>query len=365
MNNLTLGRPKESGPILSICIPTYNRAERLENLFRNLLPILNRHADAIEIHVSNNSSTDNTQAIIDKWVIALSLEVVVQPENIGGTRNIVEVTKNAKGRWVIIIGDDDEFVPENFSILLNVLHSSDPQEWILVGIGNNQGNEYLLGNLKSGQYSAPMMRWIFLSRGISRFGFIAMHVIPRHLLPAYWALLSEPIDAWNSWPHLAFFLRHVLDEGRTRILRFPVVISRAHADSGFWQIGDWVCLVLRKLNVILEFKTVKRPLRIYKRLQILREILNLSVIKDLLFWRIVDPGEFSRRANREVRLTLANHLGSFSPCYIYLVAIEIFSFIPHKCLCNALKMLGRDKGIYNYKMRREKYLGADGTSRGQ
>lgn len=363
----TKGLPEnhDSDPILSICIPTFNRAKYLDNLLRNLSEIKRQHANAIEIHVSDNSSTDNTQAIIGKWADALSLKVVVQPENIGGTRNIVEVTRNARSRWAITIGDDDVFIPENLTKLLDVLRSSDPREWILVGIANKQGNEYLLGNLSSGQYSPRMLRWVFLKRGISCFGFIGMHVIPTHSLPNYWKLLSEPIEGWNSWPHLALFLRHVMHNGRTRILRLPVVISSPNEDSAFFQIGDWVCVTLRKLNVILEIKTTKLSLRLYRRLHILREVLNVLIIKDILFWRIVDPADFYQRANTEVRLTLGKHLRSFSPCFIYIIAIKMFSLVPHKLLRMALTITRRSESILNYEARRTQFHGVDGTSRGQ
>lgn len=49
------------GAFLSICIPTYNRAEVVYKTVRN---ILNYNGNNIEIVVSNNCSSDNTEELL-------------------------------------------------------------------------------------------------------------------------------------------------------------------------------------------------------------------------------------------------------------------------------------------------------------
>ena len=47
--------------LLSIAIPTYNRAKSLENLLRGLLPQVKKREREVEICISDNGSGDSTR----------------------------------------------------------------------------------------------------------------------------------------------------------------------------------------------------------------------------------------------------------------------------------------------------------------
>ena len=53
-------------PILSICIPTYNRAQYLEVSLDALIVELQDFSDQVEIVVSDNASTDTTREIVER-----------------------------------------------------------------------------------------------------------------------------------------------------------------------------------------------------------------------------------------------------------------------------------------------------------
>ena len=57
-------------PILTIAIPTYNRATFLENNLKQLYNNWQQLNDKnyLEIIISNNASTDNTKAIVQQFV---------------------------------------------------------------------------------------------------------------------------------------------------------------------------------------------------------------------------------------------------------------------------------------------------------
>lgn len=62
-------------PLLSICIPTYNRASYLEGAILNIITD-NAFGDEVEIIISDNASTDNTEEIAKnthKNIIILSI----------------------------------------------------------------------------------------------------------------------------------------------------------------------------------------------------------------------------------------------------------------------------------------------------
>ena len=54
-------------PLLSITIPTWNRAPILEIALSQLLPQLIEFKDSIELIISDNCSTDNTSEVINKF----------------------------------------------------------------------------------------------------------------------------------------------------------------------------------------------------------------------------------------------------------------------------------------------------------
>ena len=54
----------DASPLLSICIPTYNRRDFLETCLRSVVEELERHPDtSIEVVVSDNASTDGTREL--------------------------------------------------------------------------------------------------------------------------------------------------------------------------------------------------------------------------------------------------------------------------------------------------------------
>ena len=54
-------------PLLSICIPTFNRSELLNVCLATVLPQTVDFADIVEVVVSDNASSDATQTLLSKY----------------------------------------------------------------------------------------------------------------------------------------------------------------------------------------------------------------------------------------------------------------------------------------------------------
>lgn len=52
-------------PLLSICIPTYDRAELLRSALLSLAPQVKEMADEVEVIISDNCSTDSSKGAVD------------------------------------------------------------------------------------------------------------------------------------------------------------------------------------------------------------------------------------------------------------------------------------------------------------
>jgi len=96
---------RSSRPLVTIGIPTRNRAEMLE---RALKSALQQDYENIEVIVSDNASTDETQLVVRA---SMSRDVRVRyyysPSNVGSTRNFNAVLGRATGDFFMWLGDDD------------------------------------------------------------------------------------------------------------------------------------------------------------------------------------------------------------------------------------------------------------------
>lgn len=98
-------------PLLSIAIPTFNRAQFLRiNLKRLLCEIKKIDQNQVEILVSDNASEDGTDIVVrDAVKSGLPVRYLRNKQNIGSDANFAQCFNMARGRYVVIMGDDDLF----------------------------------------------------------------------------------------------------------------------------------------------------------------------------------------------------------------------------------------------------------------
>lgn len=96
-------------PHLSICIPTYNRAEFLDRSLDVIKTFVTRHRSSYRINVciSDNCSTDPTSQVVSKYSNSISIAYSRQKENIGADRNFLSAVSLATGDYVLLLGSDD------------------------------------------------------------------------------------------------------------------------------------------------------------------------------------------------------------------------------------------------------------------
>lgn len=99
-------------PILSICIPTYNRADYLHDALLSILVQLTPElSHAVEVVVADNASTDHTEQVAKEFIEKIDQFVYVKnPDNVGFDGNVNIVVRAATGRYCWYLGDDDAIV---------------------------------------------------------------------------------------------------------------------------------------------------------------------------------------------------------------------------------------------------------------
>lgn len=112
-------------PLLTIAIPTFNRAEQLEGLLRVLKPqILN--APEVELFVSDNASDDRTPEVIacaqERFdAMGVHFRAHRHASNIGSDANFAFCFREAAGTFFWMCGDDDLIVPGAVADMLRLL----------------------------------------------------------------------------------------------------------------------------------------------------------------------------------------------------------------------------------------------------
>lgn len=90
---------------LSICIPTYNRAEYLPATFESIAA---QWRDDLEITVADNASTDNTAELVAQLGKRFgNVRYFRWDENQGADRNYLKCVEIATGEYCWILGSDD------------------------------------------------------------------------------------------------------------------------------------------------------------------------------------------------------------------------------------------------------------------
>ena len=101
-----------SSPLVSVLIPTYNRKVLLK---RALDSVLKQTYKNIEIYITDNASTDGTIELIQEYLNNDKRIIYNRREkNMGPLYNGSEAYTHLKGKYAIVLCDDDYFISDTF-----------------------------------------------------------------------------------------------------------------------------------------------------------------------------------------------------------------------------------------------------------
>jgi len=99
--------PRASQPVVSVCIPTFNRRGYLTEAMESVLA---QSFGDFELVISDNASTDDTAEAVLSFGDP-RIRYFRNDRNIGAPANWLNAVANALGRYCAIIGDDDRWAP--------------------------------------------------------------------------------------------------------------------------------------------------------------------------------------------------------------------------------------------------------------
>lgn len=155
-------------PLLSICIPTYNRARFLCTSIERFRQGIASDMD-IELLISDNCSPDETPDVVNTAIAhGMKCTYIRNESNIGPDGNFLQCFQRAKGKYIWLCGDDDFLIPEKLRPLYDTLASGD-YGLVELNIDKNKHSRVPEIIADAGEFLSEVHVWItFMSSNIFR-----------------------------------------------------------------------------------------------------------------------------------------------------------------------------------------------------
>jgi glycosyltransferase involved in cell wall biosynthesis len=137
-------------PLISIAIPTYNRAKILNEALCILIPQIEQYGNQIELIISDNASTDNTTLIVSQIIEKFNFHNILYNrnlENLGFFGNFIKCKELSNGKFIWLLSDDDHLTNEIISYIMSIINFNIPYSCIY--LKNTQKNKLFHCNMIS------------------------------------------------------------------------------------------------------------------------------------------------------------------------------------------------------------------------
>jgi abequosyltransferase len=120
-------------PLLTLAIPTYNRAWCLRELLSVLVDQL-IDEPRVELIISDNASSDDTETVVREFSArGLRVRYIRNVENVGPDANFLQCFEQARGKYTWIFSDDDLIIPGGIAKILSYCQAA---EYDLIWVSN-------------------------------------------------------------------------------------------------------------------------------------------------------------------------------------------------------------------------------------
>jgi len=157
--------------LLSIAIPTYNRAFYLD---KNLNELFKQYRNNFQVIVQDNASNDNTPNVVNKYKkMGLPIVYEINEKNLGWSKNFEICFKKVKTDYVILLGDDDVIIDGGINTILKNIRKSNPD---LIFMKAFAFNNYNFKKNKKENYGDLLNLESFLYKSILQFRLMSSYV---------------------------------------------------------------------------------------------------------------------------------------------------------------------------------------------
>ena len=119
--------------LLSVCVPTFNRAAFIRISARFWLEQLAPFADRVELIIADNASHDETASVLRSYASLGAFRLIVRPQHLTFNETARDlVVEQARGEYVWVCGDDDYLNPGGLATAVAAIEAHRDQDHFYV-----------------------------------------------------------------------------------------------------------------------------------------------------------------------------------------------------------------------------------------
>lgn len=199
--------------LVSIIMPSYNTASYISESINS---VINQTYKNWELIIVDDSSTDNTDEIVSKFLNDERIKYLKNDKNSGAAISRNKALREAKGKWIAFLDSDDLWIPEKLEKQINFMeennHSFSYTFYEEIDeIGNNL-NIRILGPkkiTKFGMYNYCWLGCLTVMYNAEKIGLIQIKDIKKNNDYAMWLKVINKYNCYLYPYSLAFYRKRV------------------------------------------------------------------------------------------------------------------------------------------------------------
>lgn len=248
-------------PLLSIVIPTYNRAGLLEESLRLLMPLATTYG--CEVVIADNASDDDTQSMVAGYRLRYdAVKYFRQSSNLGYDRNVLAGYRMARGKYVWLLGDSYQIKAEGFDAVIQKLKTGNVDAVVV--------------NAKDRVKGIPSRQYSDASELLSDLGW-HMTLLNSFIIPASFAVdVTNERYVGTYFIHLGVFFENIVRIDRPNIEWLSLNVTEdtlTDRSRGFLRGGGWLHTIFEVLvtNYFTLIMSMPHQLSLAAKLKCIRD----------------------------------------------------------------------------------------------
>lgn len=196
-----------AGYVLSIVIPTYNRAELLQFLIKSIIYDFNFWPEDLELVIIDNASTDHTREMVERYIFeGVPIRLVVNKCNIGMDGNLAACFNISEAKYLWQIGDDEVLYQGCAKYVLNFCRTKDFGLLHIESVGFLKGEQagQLVHKIPEKINPRLLNSTQIIRRANVFLTFISANIVNRHLLMSEEPKFNSEEEINTYLPQLAW-----------------------------------------------------------------------------------------------------------------------------------------------------------------
>lgn len=247
-----------SNIVLSICIPTFNRSKLLSECIKRIILC---QSEEIEIVVSDNASTDETQDAVKK-IGDLRIKYYRNDKNLGFDANVLKLVERASGDFLFFIVDEDYIEFEAIP-------------WILKAIKKNRSITQILGTVGSTRPNHKKIYYAYKDKILEPGHRSLTEILFKNSKMSGIVLKKQSLDVSHAKKYIGFSYMHQVLQAQAMIAGSTLCTSKIICYVGP-RCKSRIFMIKGPSNVKGKpyFHPISRVYQLRKRIEIIYDITN-------------------------------------------------------------------------------------------